>query len=484
MLGIGGATTLRSGRQLPAESDSADENPDRSGGLNDGSVRPRRREELVPRTGEEDLPAHVAEGGDASGQEKLDEEACFRDREASRRSPYSNLTRRYRDDGRDNREPENSLFERLTQIIREERRESSSNLSRPVPQAPLMMDRNVQVDGMGQRRAMNPMIHRMVRPTRMEYEPRESPPRRVERDIYAHQATGSPNRRARNVAVSHRTKAPLYDGTSSWTDYLVQFELVAELNGWDDGLMAMHLATSLRGVAQSVLGDLDEYGRRDYRSLVACLSQRFGPENQTEMFRALLRNRIRQPNETLPDLAHEIRRLVKLAYPTGQYGILEDLSKNHFIDAIPEADSRWHIQQSRPRSLDEAVRVAVELEAFQVAEKHRGTNKKTVRVVKESSHTEDDASQDQRLKRTEEALVQMQQTFQALELKLENVCDNIQQKENTVTRRESDRKRKDWKPIECYHCGEPGHKRPECPKYREELGRRRRGDRNSRNLGN
>ena len=172
------------------------------------------------------------------------------------------------------------------------------------------------------------------------------------------------------MAVPHRTKAPLYDGTSSWTDYLVQFELAVELNSWDERLMAMHLATSLRGVAQSVLGDLDEYGRRDYRLLVASLSQRFGPENQTEMFRALLRNRVRQPNETLPDLAHEIRRLVKLAYPTGQYRILEDLSKNHFIDAIPEADSRWHIQQSRPRSLDEAVRVAVELEAFQMAEKH------------------------------------------------------------------------------------------------------------------
>ena len=484
MLGIGGATTLRSGRQLPTESDSADENPDRSGGLNDGSVRPRRREELVPRAGEEDLPGHVAEGGDAGGQEKVDEGACFREREANRRSPYSNLTRRYQEDRRDNHESENSLIGRLTQMLMEERRDSSSSSSRPAPRAPLMMDRNVQVDGMGQRRAMNPRVHRMVRPARMEYEPRESPPRRVERDFYAHQVAGSPNRRVRNMTVPHRTKAPLYDGTSSWTDYLVQFELVAELNSWDGGLMAMHLATSLRGVAQSVLGDLDDYGRRDYRSLVASLSQRFGPENQTEMFRALLRNRVRQPKETLPDLAHEIRRLVKLAYPTGQYGILEDLSKNHFIDAIPEADSRWHIQQSRPRGLDEAVRVAVELEAFQMAEKHRGTNKKTVRVVKESSHTEDEASQDQRLKRTEEALIQMQQTFQALELKLENVCDNIQQKENTVARYGSDRKRQDWRQMRCYHCGEPGHKRPECPKYREELRQSRRGDRNPRSSGN
>ena len=144
---------------------------------------------------EQDLTGHVAEGGDAGGQEKLDEEACFREREANRRSPYPNLTRRYQEDRQDNHEPENSLFGRLTQMLMEERHDSSSNSSRPAPRAPLMMDRNVQVDGMGQRRAMNPMVHRMVRPARMEYEPSESPPRRVERDFYAHQATGSPNRR-------------------------------------------------------------------------------------------------------------------------------------------------------------------------------------------------------------------------------------------------------------------------------------------------
>ena len=177
-----------------------------------------------------------------------------------------------------------------------------------------------------------------------------------------------------------KMKAPQYGGTSSWPNYLIQFEMVAELNGWDDYTMAMYVATSLRGTAQSVLGDLDDHDRRDYGSLIACLNQRFGPENQTEMFRAVLHNRTRQPRETLPDLAHEIRELVRLAYPTGERTIVETIALEHFIDALSDPDTKWRIQQTRPQTLNQAVRIAVEIEAFQAANKQKST-KKAVRAV-------------------------------------------------------------------------------------------------------
>ena len=44
-----------------------------------------------------------------------------------------------------------------------------------------------------------------------------------------------------------------YDGKTSWDDYQVQFQLIAELNGWAWGTstMATHLAASLSGCALS-----------------------------------------------------------------------------------------------------------------------------------------------------------------------------------------------------------------------------------------
>ena len=50
-------------------------------------------------------------------------------------------------------------------------------------------------------------------------------------------------------------KPASYDGISSFQDYFVQFEMIGDLNRWDEKPKGMKLATSLRGAAQTVLGD-------------------------------------------------------------------------------------------------------------------------------------------------------------------------------------------------------------------------------------
>ncbi len=450
------------------------------GGLNDGSVRSRVRLPEDMATMPDSEHEEEAAGGDGHDRRSARHiiENVRRCETTGKKGFSGNLERTPE---RRSRHCEAQPYDRdLVHRIAELFNEDCNNLHTRERQPART---NQMVEEMGRRRGLNATLHRTVRPSRLEFEYPDLPQRRVaDREYRVRPNAGNHNQRhAGNVQYlqQQRTKVPQYDGTSSWTDYLVQFELVAELNGWDDNLMAMQLATNLRGAAQSVLGDLDDYGRRDNDSLVAILNQRFGPDNQTEMFRALLRNRTRGPHETLPELAHEIRRLVKLAYPTGQFGILEDLAKNHFVDAIQEADSRWHIQQSQPRNLDEAVRVAGELEAFQQAEKHRGTGKKSVRVVKAAETEKNDNNQEQRLKQTEEMLTKVKdmvessvQAFKTLEERLENV----QKKGNFAATRHENSRRQNWRPLECYHCGQPGHKRPDCPQLR------RRNDRNK--LGN
>ena len=97
---------------------------------------------------------------------------------------------------------------------------------------------------------------------------------------------------------SHRKKPDTYDGHSSWNDYITHFELVAELNQWSDHVKAMELATSLRGLAQSVLTELSPRNRHDYQSLTNALEARFEPTNQAEMYRAQLNNCLRKRDES------------------------------------------------------------------------------------------------------------------------------------------------------------------------------------------
>ena len=59
-------------------------------------------------------------------------------------------------------------------------------------------------------------------------------------------------------------KVAVYDGKTSWKDYLVQFELAARANKWDKATSAVRLACSLRGSAQSLLSDITPDVRYDY----------------------------------------------------------------------------------------------------------------------------------------------------------------------------------------------------------------------------
>ena len=56
-------------------------------------------------------------------------------------------------------------------------------------------------------------------------------------------------------------KAPIYNGDSSFRDFLVQFELIAQLAQWDVCTMALELAACLRGPAVAVLSDLQGHER-------------------------------------------------------------------------------------------------------------------------------------------------------------------------------------------------------------------------------
>ena len=53
-----------------------------------------------------------------------------------------------------------------------------------------------------------------------------------------------------------------------------------------------------------------------------------------------------------------------MAYPTAPGDVRETLVKEQFIDALVDSDMRLRVKQARPLNLNDAIRHAVELEAF------------------------------------------------------------------------------------------------------------------------
>lgn len=313
--------------------------------------------------------------------------------------------------------------------------------------------------------------------------------REVERE--RHRFGGGPRRNLedpfdRDLLHVRRIEKPkvfpaMYDGKTNWTDYEVHFSMVAEINGWDDWSKAVFLASSLRGSAQGVLSDLDERSRHSFRQLRAALARRFGQENQTELFRAQLRLRQKKTDETLPELAQEIRRLVRLAYPTADEVVREALAKEGFLDALVGTDLKWQVVQARPPTLEEATRVAVELEAFIMADKQRVSMKPQRARVADTRLTGEQFRQDEcfqlnvqnfKEEATLDALIKQMQRLMKEAEKLSFSKSHRDSQDNQSLkkyREKGDNKRN----INCWDCGLHGHVSHECPQRSKDNGEQR-----------
>ena len=85
------------------------------------------------------------------------------------------------------------------------------------------------------------------------------------------------------------------------------------------------------------------------------LTERFEPQNQCKIYKAQLKQRIRKRDEGLPELAQDIKRLTRMAYPSAFLELRDTLSKDSFIEAPNDAEMELFICQKEPSTIDDAV---------------------------------------------------------------------------------------------------------------------------------
>ena len=164
-----------------------------------------------------------------------------------------------------------------------------------------------------------------------------------------------------------------YDGNEDIEEYLSQFQILSEVNGWDYHTRSLCLASSLKGGARAILNELDSVQRRDFDSLVFALHNRFGSLHRSEIFRAKLQTRVRKDNESLSALSQDIKKLTRCAYPGAPSSVTDVLALDQFIDALTDSDMRLRIREARPKNIEAEI-LAVRLETFKQADTHRCNN--------------------------------------------------------------------------------------------------------------
>ncbi|XP_056014993.1 uncharacterized protein LOC130052872 [Ostrea edulis] len=281
--------------------------------------------------------------------------------------------------------------------------------------------------------------------------------------------TTDSNRINRQVTDSRRPhdyiKPATFDGTGSWVDYKSHFEACSSLNQWTDSEKGLYLSVSLRGQAMSVLGNLPKQLTRSYEEIVVALEDRFAPANQTELYRVQLRERRQKATESLPELGQSIRRLTHLAYPTAPNDVRETLAKEQFIDARIDMDMRLRIKQARPRSLNDATRHAVELEAFVRSDKQRMESQTHLRHMVSDEPVQQNKTSVKREDELFRMISNMQKTIDELRSKVKDLKVNYVHPSNNSARDDRRGQHKLMnKTFKCYKCGTEGHLSRNCPR--------------------
>ena len=208
------------------------------------------------------------------------------------------------------------------------------------------------------------------------------------------------------------------------------------MNNWVEQKLD-YLWVNLTGTALTYADSLPRDRTGTYKELCRAMEERFGDSQLAEVYKSELRSRQRISGESLPALGQEVRRLVQRAYPDiGAQGV-EELAVERFREGLIDQEQRMAVHRSKARTLDDAIKAAMDTEAWQISERRVGGHHK-VRVI--------GAVESQEMKELKDNIQLLTEIVKEL---------NIQKDAPKVSTS---------RPFACFYCDKSGHMARDCMK--------------------
>ena len=278
-------------------------------------------------------------------------------------------------------------------------------------------------------------------------------------------------------------KPAKFDGSSSFETFMAQFNNCADYNNWKSADRLAQLKACLTGEAGQVLWDSSPEATNTLSKLIEMLKNRFGGSRLADKYRMELRLRRRRSGETLSALHCDVRRLMALAHPDLPHKARESIACDYFIDSLNDADFALKVRERNPGTLDEALRIALQLEAWhqdadrlRLEEAGRQRSRQVRGVAAEEQKPAEtfvrQSDLQDRMNRMEAGLHQyLNEILQSCRLSNQlnhqtaNITPSSQtalQSNNDLVSNSKDLKRGGMKSNGCWRCGDPNHHKRDC----------------------
>jgi hypothetical protein len=255
-----------------------------------------------------------------------------------------------------------------------------------------------------------------------------------------------------------------FDGRAiEWDDFLGHFERVCSWNGWTSEQSALQLAMSLRQPASYHLKGLSREALHDFDILKVKLTHKFAPKERQMATRCEFRNRIRQENERATDFKVELQRMASKGWSDFSSETKDAMVFEQFLSGIKDPAAKRHIVFGRPSSLEAAVSLLEEYDAYETALQQEKSLRKSREVA--AAHVGMDSDNFVSALRTNDKHDSEQRDTANLqelrELKVQ--MEELRRLRSELDVQHSSFQRRKKGDIHCYRCGQIGHMSFNCP---------------------
>lgn len=155
-----------------------------------------------------------------------------------------------------------------------------------------------------------------------------------------------------------------FSGEGSWDDWIDHFESAAAVNKWEDGDKLLWLRVRMTGRAQKAYKNLPEAARASYGACKEGLQERFEPASKRELYRTEFYTRKKRKSEDWASFAEDLKTLADRAFSNLEQAAQEHLALTHYLEQIDRPQIAFSVRQKRPKSVDEAVTITLEMESY------------------------------------------------------------------------------------------------------------------------